>query len=100
VYLGSEAFVAKLQGLADKTPNALSASRLSEVPLKQRRALKRALVDYQNAHERDEAIALAFLSGHHTMAAIGEHFGVHYTTVSRLVKAYEAALGTLSGRAN
>ena len=25
----------------------------------------------------------------HTMNAIAAHFGVHYTTVSRLVKAYE-----------
>ena len=25
------------------------------------------------------------------MAQIAEHFGVHYTTVSRLVKGYEAA---------
>ena len=40
-------------------------------------------------HARDEAIALAYLSGQHTMAAIAGHFGVHYTTVSRLVKDYE-----------
>ena len=41
------------------------------------------------AHPRDKAIALAYLSGQHTMAAIADHFGIHYTTVSRLVKAYE-----------
>ena len=35
-------------------------------------------------------VALAYLSGQHTMSAIAEHFGVHFTTVSRLVKAYEA----------
>ena len=40
-------------------------------------------------HERDEALALAYLSGQHTKAAIAGHFGVHYTTVSRLVKDYE-----------
>ena len=33
---------------------------------------------------------LAYLSWQHTMSAIAAHFGVHYTTVSRLVKAYEA----------
>ena len=33
---------------------------------------------------------LAYLSGQHTMSAVAAHFGVHYTTVSRLVKAYEA----------
>jgi putative transposase len=84
VYLGSEAFVKKMQALVDKKPT------LTEIPRAQRRALKRALSDYADAHARDEAIALAYLSGQHTMAAIATHFGVHYTTVSRLVKAYEA----------
>ena len=84
VYLGSEAFVKTMQALVDKKPT------LTEVPRAQRRALKRALSDYADVHARDEAIALAYLSGQHTMAAIAEHFGIHYTTVSRLVKVYEA----------
>ncbi len=75
-----------MQSLVDQKP------ALTEVPRAQRRALKRALSDYENAHERNEAIALAYLSGRHTMAAIAEHFGVHYTTVSRLVRGYEAQL--------
>ena len=79
VYLGSETFVGKMQAWADKKPS------LTEIPRAQRRALKRALSDYADAHARDEAIALAYLSGQHTMAAIAEHFCVHYTTVSRLV---------------
>ena len=29
------------------------------------------------------------VSGQHTMAAIADHFGVHYATVTGLVKAYE-----------
>jgi transposase len=49
------------------------------------------LSDFADNHARNEAIALAYLSGGHTMAAMAEHFGVHYTTVSRLVKAYEDA---------
>ena len=84
VYLGSDAFVAKMQALVDKKP------ALTEIPRAQRRALTRALSDYADAHTRDEAIALAYLSGQHTMAAIAEHFDVHYTTASRLVKIYEA----------
>lgn len=83
-YLGSEKFVAKMQALVDKKP------ALKEVPRAQRRVLTRALTDYANHHQRNEAIALAHLSGQHTMAAIANHFGVHYTTVSRLVKAHEA----------
>ncbi|MGH8590832.1 MAG: hypothetical protein ACREXX_16350 [Gammaproteobacteria bacterium] len=34
-------------------------------------------------------MALAYLSGAYTMAEIGAHFGVHYMTVSRAVKAFE-----------
>ncbi len=83
VYLGSDAFVAKMQAIVDKQPT------LTEVPRAQRRALVRALSDFAQKHDRNEAIALAYLSGQHTMAAIAEHFGVHYTTVSRLVKAHE-----------
>jgi REP element-mobilizing transposase RayT len=85
VYLGSDAFVAKMQALVDRQPTT------TEIPRTQRRALKRALADFEQKHTRDEAIALAYLSGQHTMAAIAEHFAVHYTTVSRLVKVYEGA---------
>jgi putative transposase len=83
VYLGSEAFVRKMQALVDAKPD------LTENPRSQRPALKRALSDFAGAHPRDEAIARAYLSGQHTMAAIAKHFGVHYTTVSRVVKAFE-----------
>jgi broad specificity phosphatase PhoE len=85
VYLGSEAFVAKMQKLVEKKPS------LTEIPRAQRRALARSLAEYADAHPRNEAIALAYLSEQHTMAAIAQHFDLHYTTVSRLVKTYEAS---------
>ena len=78
------AFIEKMQALVDKKPS------LTEIPRAQRRAAKRVLAEFAGAHERNEAIALAYLSGRHTMAAIAAHFDAHYTTVSRLVKAYEA----------
>jgi len=83
IYLGPPTFIEKMQKLIDKQPS------LTEIPRAQRRAAKRALAEFAGAHERNEAIALAYLSGQHTMVAIAAHFGVHYTTVSRLVKAYE-----------
>jgi len=83
ICLGSQVFVESMRALIDQQP------RLTEIPRAQRRALTRALSDFAKEHERNKAIALAFLSGQHTMAAIAEHFGVHYTTVSRLVKVYE-----------
>jgi REP element-mobilizing transposase RayT len=85
IYLGSEAFIAKMQKLVDKKP------LLTEIPRAQRRALARSLSEYAGTYPRNEAIARSYLSGEHTMAAIAQHFDVHYTTVSRLVKAYEAS---------
>jgi putative transposase len=83
IYLGSEKFVAKMRAAIEKKPG------LNKTPRTHKRVLSRKLADYARAHERDEAIALAFLSGRHTMAAIADHFGLHLTMVSRLVKVYE-----------
>jgi REP element-mobilizing transposase RayT len=83
VYLGSETFVKKMQAQIANKPT------LDEIPQVQRRALTRPLADFAQRFGRNEAIAQAYLSGQHTMAAIAKHFGVHYTTVSRLVSRYE-----------
>ena len=83
IYLGSETFITKMQSLLDQQIFP------AEIPRAQRQAVKRALVDFAKKYPRDEAIALAYLSGQHTMAAIAKHFGVHYTTVSRAVKNHE-----------
>ena len=71
IYLGSAAFITKMQALMDKKPS------LTEKPRAQRRALKRALSDFADEHPRDQAIALAYLSGRHTMVQIARHFDVH-----------------------
>ena len=83
IYLGSETFITKMQSLLDQQIFP------AEIPRVQRQAVKRALVDFAKKYPRDEAIALAYLSGQHTMAAVAKHFGVHYTTVSRAVKNHE-----------
>ena len=83
IYLGSEAFVKKMQAQIEKKP------ALAEIPRAQRRMLTQPLTDFENRYDRNEAMARAYLSGQHTMAAIARHFGVHYSTVSRVVLAYE-----------
>jgi putative transposase len=83
IFLGSEAFVKKMQTQIEKKP------ALDEIPRAQRRVLAQPLADFERRYDRNEAIARAYLSGQHTMAAIAGHFGVHYTTVSRLVREYE-----------
>ncbi|MEW6131621.1 MAG: transposase [Pseudomonadota bacterium] len=83
IYLGSEAFVKKMQSKIEQAPT------LGEIPRAQRRALTRSLAEFEKRYERKEAMARAYLSGQHTMAAIARHFGVHYSTVSRMVREYE-----------
>jgi hypothetical protein len=85
IYLGSEQFVAQMQ-------NEIKAPRLlKEVPRAQRRPLAKQLAQYEHHHANPlHAMAMAYLSGDYTMKAIADHFRVHYTTVSRAVKAYEA----------
>lgn len=41
--------------------------------------------------ERNRAIIDSFASGSFTMRAIGEHFGIHYSRVSRIISAAECA---------
>jgi REP element-mobilizing transposase RayT len=88
IYLGSETFVEKMQAKIAREP------ALDEIPRAQRRALIQPLADFERRYDRNEAMARAYLSGKHTLAAIAKHFGVHYTTVSRVVSAYENSMKT------
>jgi putative transposase len=40
---------------------------------------------------RDKAIALAYDSGSYGMKEIGEHFGLHYSRVSRIISGQRKA---------
>jgi putative transposase len=83
IYLGSEAFVKKMQAQIE------GKTSLQEIPRAQRRSITQPLAGFEQNYNRDEAMARAYLSGRHTMAAIAQHFGVHYATVSRAVNAYK-----------
>jgi len=85
IFLGSEAFVKKMQAQIEKK------GMLDEIPRAQRRALTQPLAEFEQRYSRNEAMARAYLSGRHTMAAIARHFGVHYSTVSRAVNAFQNA---------
>ncbi|NEV63098.1 addiction module toxin RelE, partial [Thiorhodococcus minor] len=41
----------------------------------------------------DQAIAAAYASGGYTLKQIGDHFGLHYARISRIVRAAEKAKG-------
>ena len=38
------------------------------------------------ASHRNEAIVAAYMSGGYTLQQIGEHFSLHYSTVSRIIQ--------------
>ena len=87
IYLGSEEFVSRIK--ATLSPDA----SLAEVPRAQRRPPGKPLLDYRTeyAAKPHHGMAMAYLSGDHSMKAIAEAFGVHYATVSRAVKGFEQA---------
>ena len=84
IYLGGDGFIERVQReIGD-------GGELGEVPRLQRRAPAMPLEKYAAAHDDSKsAMAAAYLSGDHSMKAVAEHFGVHYSTVSRAVRAFE-----------
>lgn len=86
IYLGTDAFIAKMQA---KMPDK---EDLSEIPLGQRRAMAKPLKHYEaRSNTRDEAIVNAYNSGAYGLKEIGDHFGLHYSRVSRIIASQRKA---------
>ena len=86
IYLGSEAFIERMQS------NVSPGQSLDEIPRKQCRPPAKPLALYRADFAVDPrtGMALAYLTGDYAMKAIADAFDVHYTTVSRAVRAYES----------
>jgi REP element-mobilizing transposase RayT len=85
IYLGSDNFVEKMQAYINDDKD------LSEVPSSQRRPKPATLAAYAVAAQtRNAAIYNAYLSGGYTMKEIGEHYGLHYSTVSGIIKNHKS----------
>jgi len=84
VFLGSEKFI------ADVRKHIPEDKDLSEIPSSQKRPLVKPLGYFSdNIADRDDAIITAFESGGYSMKQIGEHFGLHYSRISRIVRRKE-----------
>jgi len=84
IYLGDENFVRATQARINKE------TRGKKTPNQQNRLTQDPLTTYRdNFTDKQEAVAHAFLDGHHTMKEIGDFFDIHYSTVSRWVKRFE-----------
>jgi putative transposase len=85
IFLGDEAFVARHQAMQDGVEGDLL-----EIPFKQRSAAPLPLAEYQaQTVDKHQAIYNAYLSGGYTQKQIGDHFGLHYSQISRLVAKYK-----------
>ena len=85
IFLGSETFVEEMRRQWDDD------RRLGEVTTTQRRPVVRPLAWYfQHYDGRDQAIFEAYRSGGYSMREIGDHVGLHYSTVSRIISLAEA----------
>jgi len=81
IYIGSDQFV---ESMLKKV--AEDKKGVEDVPLMQHRILPKTLEKYsEQSSSRNEAIRVAFKSGGYTMKQIGSYFGLHYTSVSRII---------------
>ena len=85
IYLGSEQFVEKMQSLVD------GDKELSEIPSSQRRPTPKSLAGYESSNsDRNTAIIKAYKSGGYTLKDIGDYFGLHYSSVSGIIKNHKS----------
>ena len=83
IFLGDEEFVEEMQRKLEDDKD------LSEIPSSQRRTLPRPLTAYEaDAANRNEGIVNAYRSGGYTMKAIAEFYGLHYSSVSKIIRVY------------
>jgi len=86
VFLGSDRFV---ESMRRKLPPDRD---LREVPQAKRRPTAMPLTEYARDHpQRNDAIVAAYRSGGYTLRDIGDFFGMHYSRVSKIVQAADAA---------
>ena len=84
IFLGSAKFINKHQRKIKAKEN------LDEIPKIQKRKVPKSLTYYSDKYkDQHKSILNAYLSGGYTLKEIGKYFGVHYSTVSRIVKANE-----------
>ncbi|MBT3309816.1 MAG: addiction module toxin RelE [Gammaproteobacteria bacterium] len=85
LFLGDEYFIAENSAKIGQNEN------LRELSKAHKRSMAKTLEQYQvEESDRKVAMAKAYLSGGYTMKEIGDHFGVHYMTVSRAVRKFES----------
>lgn len=87
IYLGDEAFVDDMQCRMAEDAN------LEEIPSSQKRQVAKPMDYYESLSSgRNESICRAYQSGGYSMREIADYFGLHYSSVSKIVKSGEDSL--------
>ena len=85
VFLGDEHFVEEMQSLID------GEKELSEIPSTQWRPVAKPIGEYERSSaNRNVAIVEAYRSGGYTLKELGEYFGLHYSTVSGIIRNHKS----------
>jgi putative transposase len=88
IYLGDDKFIEAHQKVLK------GKESLDDIPMLQKREIPKPISFYQkNYKDEKQAIYHAYRSGGYTLKEIGEYYGKHYTTISRIVKNVEMRLG-------
>lgn len=84
MYLGDDTFVKSLQDKLEPDTD------LSEVPSSQKRKIAQPINEYfDQSLSRNDGIYRAYQSGGYNMKAISDAIGLHYSTISKIIKSYE-----------
>lgn len=82
IYLGDDEFVEDMQARLDKEAEDIN------IPRAQRRGPAPSLRSIAARHKgRNNALVAAYETGEYSYQRIAKHFGVHFTTVGRIVRA-------------
>ena len=80
-FLGDEQFVNRMQAHIQSSKDDV------QIPLAQRRPMPPPLAEIEKRlPERDTAIVAAYATGGYSYQQIAHYFGVHFTTVGRIVR--------------
>lgn len=81
VYLGDAQFVQRMQAQRESSKSDI------QIPRVQRRPPPPALTEIaEKSRNRDEAIVAAYRTGGYSYQAIADYFGLHFTTVGKIVR--------------
>ena len=80
IYLGSERFIKTAQSKLNSDACEFEITRQSVLPPKQ--SIEKLV---KGCRDRTSAMRKIYQSGHYTLYEIAQHFGVHYSTVSRAI---------------